>query len=305
MGQVSYHFIDKEQEIGQRLDNFLLKILKGVPKSRIYKLIRSGEIRVNKKRAKPDLRLQSKDMVRIPPIRLPAPDLQLVLPDWLRKQLTAAILYEDDGLVVINKPSGMAVHGGSGLKWGLIEAFREMRGDLSYLELVHRLDRETSGILLLAKKSLVLKQLQKLWQEQKVQKIYWAICENTWQGRTQKTVQVALQKNILKSGERMVTVSKEGKSAISHLHLQHNHPECCWLKVSIETGRTHQIRVHCAYVGHPVLGDIKYGKGAVHEKAPRLFLHAQKIKFEYDGKLRTFEADVDQCFAEKLKVFSS
>lgn len=304
MEQVSYQLIDKEQDIGQRLDNFLIKTLKGVPRSRIYRLIRAGEVRVNKKRAKPDQRLQTNDMVRIPPVRVSAPQDKLVLSEEFRRKLEAAIFFEDDGLLVINKPSGLAVHGGSGLTWGVIEAYRQLRNELPYLELVHRLDKETSGCLLLAKKSSVLKNLQQQWQEGKVQKMYWALCENTWEGKAQKTVQVALQKNILKSGERMVTVNKEGKEAISHLHLLSNHPEFCWLKIFIETGRTHQIRVHCAYLNHAVLGDMKYGKSPVHESMPRLFLHARKIKFEYAGALRTFEAPVDSIFEEKLQIFS-
>lgn len=307
MEQVTYHLIDKEQDIGQRLDNFLLKTLKGVPKSRIYRLIRAGEVRVNKKRAKPDLRLQNQDLVRIPPVRMAqVTDMsELPLPDDLKRQLMSAILFEDDGLLIVNKPAGIAVHGGSGVKWGLIEAYRRLRQDLTYLELVHRLDRETSGCLLLAKKSSVLKDLQRQWQEQKVQKMYWAICENHWDKKNQITVQASLQKNILKSGERMVTVSKLGKSAVSHLHLVKNHENYCWLKIFIETGRTHQIRVHCSHVGHAVLGDTKYSSSPMSAKTSRLFLHAQKIKFNYQGKLLTFEAPVDQLFAEQLKIFDN
>lgn len=303
MEQVTYHLIDKEQDIGQRLDNFLIKTLKGVPKSRIYRIIRAGEVRINKKRAKPDYRLQAQDIVRIPPVRVSEEVKPTHVPMQLKQQLEAAILYEDNGLMVINKPAGLAVHGGSGLKWGLIEAYRSIRTDIQYLELVHRLDRETSGCLLLAKKSSVLKSLQQQWQNQKVQKIYWAICEHTWQGKPQQTVAVPLLKNILKSGERMVTVSAQGKPAISHIHLVKNQEQLCWLKVSIETGRTHQIRVHCAYIDHAVLGDTKYGKTMMHESAPRLFLHAQKIKFEYQGQIRSFEAPVDDVFAKQLADF--
>lgn len=306
MEQVTYHLINKEQDIGQRLDNFLLKILKGVPKSRIYRLIRLGEVRVNKKRTKPDVRLQINDLVRIPPIRVSksVEENSLILPEDLKKLLQTAILYEDDGLMVINKPAGIAVHGGSGVKWGLIEAYRKLRTDLTYIELVHRLDRETSGCLLFAKKSKVLKDLQQQWQEQKVQKMYWAICENSWNKKNQMTVQAPLQKNILKSGERMVTVSKMGKNAISHIHLIKNHTDYCWLKVSIETGRTHQIRVHCSYIGHAILGDVKYGSPDA-SKMPRLFLHAQKIRFHYLGKLLTIEAPVDELFSKQLNVFEN
>jgi 23S rRNA pseudouridine955/2504/2580 synthase len=299
MDKVSYLIIEKEQDIGQRLDNFLIKTLKGVPRSKIYRIIREGEVRVNKKRAKPDLRLQNQDQLRLPPIRVSESPKPMTLPMHLQKQLEQAILFEDAGLMVVNKPAGLAVHGGSGVKWGLIEAYRQFRSDLNYLELVHRLDRETSGCLLLAKKSSVLKTLQQQWQAQQVQKMYWAICENSWQGKAQQTITAPLQKNILKSGERMVTVSKQGKPAISHIHLIKNAADCCWLKVFIETGRTHQIRVHCAHIEHAVLGDSKYG----HQSAPRLFLHAQRIKFEYAGKMQTFEAPLDVLYTEKLKLF--
>lgn len=305
MAQVTYHFIEKEQDIGQRLDNFLLKTLKGVPKSCIYRLIRAGEVRVNKKRAKPDMRLQSNDMVRIPPVRQSEEKTDIrQVPKMLKQQLLNAIIYEDENLLVVNKPAGLAVHGGSGLSWGLIEAYRQIKSELDYLELVHRLDKDTSGCLLLAKKSSFLKQLQKQWQAHQVQKMYWAICENPWQGKNQVTVLAKLQKNILKSGERMVQVHAEGKEAISHVHLLENSKDCCWLKVFIETGRTHQIRVHCAHIGHPVLGDVKYGKSSIHQKSPRLFLHAQKIKFEYLGKMMTITAPVDAIFQEVIEGFS-
>jgi 23S rRNA pseudouridine955/2504/2580 synthase len=301
MEQVTYHFIEKEQDVGQRLDNYLMKTLKGVPKSRIYRIIRAGEVRVNKKRVKPDTRLQAQDMVRIPPVRVSDNTSSTPsLPSHLKKQLLECIIYEDDALLVINKPAGIAVHGGSGVSFGVIEAYRQIKSELSYLELVHRLDKDTSGCLLLAKKSSVLKKLQAQWQANQVQKMYWAICENTWVGKQQTTVTAKLQKNILKSGERMVSVHPQGKTAISHVHLLQNAADCCWVKVFIDTGRTHQIRVHCAYLGHAVLGDEKYGKTPVHQKMPRLFLHAYQIKFEYLGKMQTFVAPVDEIFQEKI-----
>ncbi|NDH08616.1 MAG: RluA family pseudouridine synthase [Gammaproteobacteria bacterium] len=300
MEQVQYQTIEKEQDIGQRLDNYLIRVLKGVPKSRIYRLIRSGELRVNKKRAKVSQRLVAHDVLRIPPIRMAeVSQTELVLPKALKEILSNAIMYEDEGLLVVNKPAGLAVHGGSGLKWGLIEAYRHLKSDLHFLELVHRLDRDTSGCLVLAKKSSVLKDLQALWQANQVSKIYWAICDSPWQGKPQLTVNVPLQKNILKSGERMVSISKEGKPAISHVHLLANNADTCWLKVSLETGRTHQIRVHCQYLGHPIIGDEKYGQG----KAKRLFLHAHKIKFQYKGELKTFIAELDNDFQLAIKHF--
>lgn len=302
MEQVQYQTIEKEQDIGQRLDNYLIRVLKGVPKSRIYRLIRSGELRVNKKRAKVSQRLEAHDVLRIPPIRMAeATHTEMVLPNHLRDALLKAIIYEDEGLIVVNKPAGLAVHGGSGLKWGLIEAYRQLKREEPFLELVHRLDRETSGCLLLAKKSSVLKDLQAQWQANRVSKIYWAISNHPWQGKPQLKVSVPLQKNILKSGERMVRVSKDGKEAISYVHLIANNTDACWLKVSIETGRTHQIRVHLQYLGHPIIGDEKYGNG----KAQRLYLHAYKIKFDYKGELKTFIAEVDDDFQAAINHFDT
>lgn len=300
MTEVRYHLIEQEQDIGQRLDNFLVKMLKGVPKSLIYRIIRQGEVRVNKKRAKPDLRLQSMDLVRIPPLRLaPITTTELTIAAGFRQQLLDAIIYEDEGLMVVNKPAGIAVHGGSGLKWGLIEAYRKLRQDLPYLELVHRLDRETSGCLLLAKKSSILKDLQLQWQKQTVKKTYWAICANQWVGKKQIRVDLPLLKNTLKSGERMVVVSQSGKPAVSYLQLIKNSSTCCWLQVHIETGRTHQIRVHAAASGHPIVGDEKYGK--VLAKSERLYLHAQAIKFVYQGQARRFEAQLDAIFTHAIE----
>jgi 23S rRNA pseudouridine955/2504/2580 synthase len=303
MSEVKYHLVEQEQDIGQRLDNFLLKTLKGVPKSHIYRMIRGGEVRINKKRAKPDQRLQAQDLVRIPPVRMTENQTQpLSLAPAMQAQLKAAIIFEDEGLMVINKPSGFAVHGGSGLKWGLIEALRHMRPEIKYLELVHRLDRETSGCLLLAKKSSVLKNLQEQWQAQKVKKIYWALCANSWQGKKQIRVDKPLLKNTLKSGERMVVISQAGKTAVSHFQLIKNAKECCWLQVHIETGRTHQIRVHSSFIGHPILGDEKYGKDL--KKMPRLFLHAQSLKFSYQGEIKRFEASLDPSFTQQIEQVS-
>jgi len=300
MSEVRYHLIEQEQDIGQRLDNFLIKILKGVPKSLVYRIIRQGEVRVNKKRAKPDLRLQSQDLVRIPPLRMTEPgNIELSIGQSFRQQLLDAVIYEDEGLMVINKPAGIAVHGGSGLQWGLIEAYRKLRPDIHYLELVHRLDRETSGCLILAKKSSVLKDLQMQWQQQTVKKTYWAICAHSWTGKKQIRVNLPLLKNTLKSGERMVVVSQAGKPAVSYLQLLKNAKDCCWLQVHIETGRTHQIRVHTCASGHPVLGDEKYGNEL--EKRPRLFLHAQAIKFIYQGQQRRFEASLDEMFTHAIE----
>ncbi len=298
---VQYRQIDHES-VGQRLDNFLLKELKGVPKSHIYRIIRSGEVRVNMQRAKPHLHLQENDKVRIPPIRTSEPKA-IVYSHNFAKQLLDSIIYEDAKLLVINKPSGMAVHGGSGVNAGVIEALRELRQDLPYLELMHRLDKETSGCLVIAKKRSALRILNSELADRQIQKTYIAILNKSWKGPKQQVVSVPLQKNILKSGERLVTVNKDGKDAKTIFKLLENYQEACMVEVNPKTGRTHQIRVHSAYLGHPIIGDKKYGTdGAevLRQEKPRLCLHASKISFTLEDKEYAFQAEVDASF-EKIR----
>ncbi len=294
---VQYRQVDHESA-GQRLDNFLLKELKGVPKSHIYRIIRSGEVRVNMQRVKPNVHLKANDNIRIPPIRTAQPK-EIVYSNNFAKQLLASIIYEDAKLLVVNKPSGMAVHGGSGVNAGVIEAMRELRADLPYLELVHRLDKETSGCLIIAKKRSALRLLHSELEKRQMEKTYIALLDKTWHGPKQQIVNVALQKNILKSGERLVTVSKLGKPAKTTFKLLENYQEACMVEVNPKTGRTHQIRVHSAYLDHPILGDKKYGNSnppdLQHAKL-RLCLHASKISFILDGKEYTFQADLDENF---------
>lgn len=303
MNEVRYTEISAE-EASQRLDNYLLRILKGVPKSHIYRIIRAGEVRVNKKRAKVSLRLQPGDRVRIPPIRTAAEKtFQISTP--FKQCLLDSVLYEDEALLVINKPAGMAVHGGSGVSLGVIEALRTLRQDLPYLELVHRLDRETSGCLLLAKKRSKLRAIQALFAERKVHKTYWALCANTWDGKNTRTVTAALEKNILRSGERMVCVSQTGKPSETHFELRENFQQACWLQVHPQTGRTHQIRVHGAYLHHPVIGDEKYGQAFAEPdkilSRQRLYLHARAIQFTLEDKFYKFDAMPDTLFSEMLE----
>ena len=297
-----------EEEAGQRLDNFLIRVLKGVPKSHIYRIIRSGEIRINKKRAKALTRLEAGDIIRLPPIRLSA-DKTVKISEAFEQHLRECVIYEDEMLLVINKPSGIAVHGGSGVSLGVIEALRKTRDDLRYLELIHRLDRDTSGCLLLAKKRSFLRAVQALFESRSVDKTYWAVVANRWQGPLSQWVDASLQKNTLKSGERMVVVDALGKAARTQFKLLENYEQCCWVEASPETGRTHQIRVHSAYLGHPILGDEKYGQKEVKvlgtKKNSRLYLHARAIQFNLNGKQYCFQADVDRQFEETLNQLGS
>lgn len=305
MSDVRYNEITSD-DAGQRLDNYLMRVLKGVPKSHIYRIIRAGEVRVNKKRAKPLTRLEAGDMVRIPPIRVAA-EKSVHVGEHLEQRLNESIIYEDSGLLVINKPAGIAVHGGSGLSLGVIEALRKVRTDLSYLELVHRLDRETSGCLLLAKKRSVLREIQALLMAREVKKTYWAILAKPWAGDKKQLVDVPLEKNILQSGERLVRVTAEGKPSQTAFRLLENYPQACWVEASPKTGRTHQIRVHSAWLGHPIIGDDKYGSAEfdnlLNIGKTRLYLHARAIQFNLNGQKHHFETSPDEKFSETLKQF--
>lgn len=302
MTNVRYTEISVEEE-GQRLDNYLIRILKGVPKSHIYRIIRAGEVRINKKRAQVSSRLVQGDCVRIPPIRT-AQEKDVSVGTKLELQLRESVIFEDASLLVINKPVGIAVHGGSGLSLGVIEALRKIRTDLAYLELVHRLDKETSGCLLLAKKRSMLRAIQALLEAREVKKTYWALLHHPWLGKKTVVVDAALEKNILKSGERVVVVREEGKSSQTFFKLLENYQQACWVEVLPKTGRTHQIRVHSAYLGHAIVGDEKYGKSELIEgleSKSRLYLHARAIQFNLSGKNYLFEANLDERFAETLK----
>lgn len=291
------------EEDGQRLDNYLMRILKGVPKSHVYRIIRGGEVRVNKKRARPDTRINVQDIVRIPPVRVSG-EKEIIVGTQLSNLLLGCILYEDEQFLVVNKPSGLAVHGGSGLSLGLIEGLRKVRTDLSYLELAHRLDKDTSGCLMLAKKRSALRSLQALFESRAVKKTYWALLAHPWVGKNTATVDVALEKNTLQSGERMVRVHEVGKASQTVFRLLENFNCACWIEAHPKTGRTHQIRVHSAYLGHPILGDEKYGKAmtGVDSSAmkKRLYLHAHAIQFNLNGKNFAFVAELDHHFEQAL-----
>lgn len=279
---VRYLEIDGRSE-GQRLDNFLIKELKGAPKSLVYKILRRGEVRVNKKRAKPMQKLRLGDSVRIPPVRIEHTSEPKSPGEGLQQLLRDCIVFEDDYLLVLNKPSGIAVHGGSGLSTGIIESLRSMGIGDGYLELVHRLDRDTSGCLVLAKKRSTLVALHKALREGEVKKTYQALVSGRWP-RTIKKIDAPLQKNSVSSGERKVRVDAAGKQSVTHFSVKQAHKRASWLSISLDTGRTHQIRVHTQLAGHPVLGDSKYGSKedrilAKELGVKRLFLHAVEIEF--------------------------
>ncbi len=270
-----------DSHAGQRIDNFLLRKLKGVPKSRIYRILRKGEVRVNKSRIKPEYKLRDGDIVRIPPIRTAEDKSPTGVSDRLSQILSDSILYEDDRLLVINKPSGLAVHGGSGISQGLIEALRVMRPEARFLELVHRLDRDTSGCVMVAKKRSMLRYLHEQLRNGTIDKRYLALATGRWPNR-RKLVSAPLEKNTLQSGERMVRVSVDGKKSVTEFAIVTRYDLATLIEVKPITGRTHQIRVHALHVGHPLLGDDKYGDQDACRlfKARglnRLFLHAASL----------------------------
>lgn len=292
----------EEDRDGQRLDNFLLYIINNVPKSRIYRIIRKGEVRVNGKRAKPDTRLQQGDKVRVPPVSDAVRETTVANPSAsLRLQLSNSIVYEDDCIIAINKPSGLAVHGGSGLKLGLIEALRADRPEAKFLELVHRLDRDTSGIVLIAKKRKALTALQSEFRaKQNVQKLYWCLVGGQWPESRNKVDAPLLRHEESASGERRVSVNKAGKPSLTHFRVLKTFSQVSWIEAKPVTGRTHQIRVHCQYAGFPILGDDKYQdeRCALIAKdigLKRLFLHAAQLSIPHpiSGEKMTFTAELE------------
>ena len=263
-----------EEGEAQRIDNFLLRELKGVPKSHIYRVLRSGEVRVNSGRVKPDYRLKIGDRVRIPPVRVA--DRKPAAP----KALDLPVQYEDDAILVIDKPSGVAVHGGSGVSFGVIESMRATRPQAKFLELAHRLDRDTSGLLILCKKRSALVELHRMLREGEVDKVYLAVVKG--EARKHLDLRESLHKYVTASGERRVAVQADGVSAVTRARLLKSRNQLSLLEVHLLTGRTHQIRVHLAHAGHPIVGDDKYGDFALNrELKQRLLLHAGKLAFRH------------------------
>lgn len=292
---------------GQRIDNFLITYLKGVPKTFIYRILRKGEVRVNKGRIKPEYKLQAGDVVRVPPVRVPERDEPVPVAQGLLQRLEAAIVHEDKGLIVLNKPAGIAVHGGSGLSFGVIEAFRQLRPDAKELELVHRLDRDTSGLLMIAKKRSMLRHLHEQLRGDGVDKRYMALVRGNWP-TAQKQVRAPLLKSNLRSGERMVEVNEEGKEALTLFKVLRRFGDfATMVEARPITGRTHQIRVHALHAGHCIAGDPKYGDEDFSREVrdlggKRLFLHAYALTVPLpDGGELKLEAPVDEMWAKTVE----
>jgi 23S rRNA pseudouridine955/2504/2580 synthase len=265
---------------GQRIDNFLLRRLKGVPKSHVYRVLRSGEVRVNSGRVKADYRLRLGDLVRVPPVRVAAPHARPPA-----RPVAFPIVFEDPALLVIDKPSGVAVHGGSGVSQGIIEALRAARPEAKMLELAHRLDRDTSGLLVVAKKRSALVELHRMLREGAMEKVYVAAVKGV---PARKTFDItdALHKYVNAKGERRVAVREGGMEAVTKVRVLGSASGLSLLELRLMTGRTHQIRVHLAHAGHPVLGDDKYGdfelnRALARQGVKRLFLHARRIAFPH------------------------
>jgi 23S rRNA pseudouridine955/2504/2580 synthase len=296
---------------GQRIDNFLVTFLKGVPKTLIYRILRKGEVRVNKGRIKPEYKLQAGDIIRVPPVRVPERDAPVPVAQGLLQRLEAAIVHEDKGLIVLNKPAGIAVHGGSGLSFGVIEAFRQLRPDAKELELVHRLDRDTSGLLMIAKKRSMLRHLHEALRGDGVDKRYMALVRGRWD-TAQKRVSAPLLKSNLRSGERMVEVNEEGKEALTIFKVLRRFGDFATLvEAKPVTGRTHQIRVHTLHAGHAIAGDTKYGDEDFSREirdlgGKRLFLHAYMLTVPLpDGCELKLEAPVDEMWAKTVERLSA
>jgi 23S rRNA pseudouridine955/2504/2580 synthase len=294
MEKVELVEIDAEYA-GQRIDNYLITRLKGVPKSRIYRILRKGEVRANGGRVKPHYRLQAGDTVRIPPVRVSYSGPGLPIEQLATRTLEHSILYEDKGLLVINKPSGLAVHGGSGLSYGVIEILRQMRPEDRFLELVHRLDRGTSGCLLIAKKRSRLRSLHEQIRNHELEKTYITLVCGHWAKR-KVLVDAPLKKNELKSGERISVVAADGKPASTRFKVLRYFPDYTLIEAKPVTGRTHQIRVHVQYAGHHIVGDDRYGDDQINKLmrkrgVKRLFLHASNIKIP--GKSPDGEGEID------------
>ena len=269
-----------ETRAGQRIDNFLIRECKGVPKSHIYKAIRGGQVRVNKGRISSDYRLQEGDMVRIPPLRLPEPEQPRHVP-----AAVFPVVFEDEHLMVIDKPAGVAVHGGSGVSFGVIEQLRAARPQEPFLELAHRLDRETSGLLIIAKRRAALMGLHDMFREIRAREFYWALVQGDWVNDRQH-IRLPLLRWLTESGERRVRVDPTGKPAHTIITMQRRFGRFSLVQAELKTGRTHQIRVHLAHSGFPIVGDDKYGDDAIRDQFARqgfkrMFLHSGRLEFNH------------------------
>ncbi|QJD30137.1 23S rRNA pseudouridine(955/2504/2580) synthase RluC [Methylococcus geothermalis] len=291
---------------GQRIDNFLFSRLKGVPKSHVYRILRTGQVRINGGRSKAQQRLSTGDVVRVPPVRVAVASEPERPAPWLRERLENRVLYEDEDILVVNKPPGMAVHGGSGLSFGVIEGLRAVREGARFLELVHRLDRDTSGCLLIAKRRSMLRQLHEQFRGDGVEKTYLALLSGVWT-RQRQVVDAPLLKNVLQSGERMVKIAAEGKAAVTVFRRLELLSGATLVEARPVTGRTHQIRVHARSLGHPLAGDERYGDAGLNQAfrqrgLKRLFLHAATLGFTHprSGREVRIEAPLESDLADFL-----
>ena len=294
-----------ESSQDQRIDNYLQKILKGVPKSHIYRILRSGEVRVNSGRVQASYRLKEGDKIRLPPVRTSQKPAARTGQAGSGPRFAGPILFEDDDLLVVDKPSGVAVHGGSGISSGVIEQLRMARSGLRFLELVHRLDRDTSGVLILAKKRTALTGLHAQLREGAVRKHYLALVLGEWKD-AKRAVKVSLHKYVSTSGERRVVVDEEGQQAHTIFRLVRNLPGYSLLDAELKTGRTHQIRVHLAHVGYPIAGDDKYGDFDANKRLAkvglkRMFLHAASLEFKHPRSEQTVR--IEAPLAPELERF--
>ena len=304
---VRHDAIDAESA-GQRIDNYLVRILKGVPKSHVYRLLRSGQVRVNGRRTNQTYRLQDGDQVRIPPVQVSTSPERRVVPTGTE----LPVMYEDDALLVLDKPAGLAVHGGSGVSFGVIEQLRAQRPDARLLELAHRLDRETSGLLIVAKKRSALSALHDMMRAGKMEKHYITAVQGRWMNPRQH-VKVPLFKYLTADGERRVRVQADGKPSHSIVTLRRRWETVSELGVELKTGRTHQIRVHLAHLGFPLLGDDKYGDFPLNKAMAksgalsRMFLHAARLRFDHPltGELIEVEAPLPPELEAFLKTIDA
>lgn len=309
---VTQAIVSAEDE-GQRLDNYLLRVCKGVPKSHVYRIIRSGEVRLNGKRVAASDRIRAGDALRIPPIRVARKQEEIAAGAEIKADLP--IVYEDEAMLVVDKPAGIAVHGGSGVSFGVIEALRRQRPQARFLELAHRLDRETSGLLLIGKKRSALTVLHDMFREggqgRGADKRYLLLVRGRWMDPV-RNVRLPLHKYLLESGERRVRVAPDGKPSHTIFRLVARWERFSLLEAELRTGRTHQIRVHCAHLGFPIAGDEKYGDFALNRTLPkeglkRMFLHAWKMKLPHPASGETMELqaplpDALEGFLKKLST---
>lgn len=296
-----------EADQGQRIDNYLLKTLKNVPKSLIYRMLRKGEVRVNRGRIQPTYRLKIGDVIRIPPYQSDVVEKTVNVNNQLSLCLEQSVLFENESILILNKPNGLAVHGGTGVGCGLIEALRQIRSDLDFIELVHRLDRDTSGCLLLAKRRSVLVQLHELLRSGQIRKTYHALVDGQWPKRLNKVCQ-PLEKYFDKSGQHKVRVStQQGKQALTTFQLLQSFPDASLIEAHPKTGRTHQIRVHAQISDHAIIGDQRYHDHHRNDffrkqyGIKRLCLHARKLSFRLDGEQVIALAPYDPAFEAALQ----